>query len=173
MTLPADAKQITTVILDIDGVLTDGRVGYGAGSDEEIKFFFVRDGLGLSLLRQVGLKVGALSGRKSGANARRARELSFDFLYEDCQSKLEGFQRLLADLQVTPEQCLYVGDDLLDLPVMRRVGIAVAVGDAVAEARAVAHWQLSTPGGRGAVREMAERLLKARGQWELVLQKYE
>ena len=78
MTSPAaDAAQIAVVILDIDGVLTDGRVGYGAGSDEEIKFFFVRDGLGLSLLRHVGLKVGALSARLSGANARRARELSF------------------------------------------------------------------------------------------------
>ena len=115
---------LRAVVLDVDGVLTDGRIGYGPG-DGEIKFFDVRDGHGVVLLRRAGLQVGMLSGRASAANRRRAAELELDFAYEGCKDKLAGFEQLLQEQGLTAAQCLMIGDDLVDIPVMRRAGADV------------------------------------------------
>lgn len=170
--MPTAADQIRAVILDVDGVLTDGRIGYGDGPDE-IKFFDVRDGLGVRLLQAAGLRVGLLSGRASPANRRRAAELRLEGVVEGESDKLTGLTRLAEQFGVAPTECCYVGDDLIDVPVLRRVGLAVAVADAAAEVRRVAHWVTERPGGRGAVREVAERLLKEAGRWQEVSQRYE
>jgi len=169
----AKAQDIRAVVLDVDGVLTDGRIGYGCGSDDEIKFFHVRDGLGIALLRQVGIKVGIITGRCSKANRRRAEELKLDFVVEGQLRKSDALQALCAQLGLQPVHCLYVGDDVIDIGPMRLAGVSVAVADAVAEVRAVASWVASAPGGRGAVREVAEWLLKAQGSWDgLVAERY-
>lgn len=166
-------KNIRLVILDIDGVLTDGRIGYGCGSDEEIKFFNVKDGAGIRLLQKSGIKVGVLSGRRSQANQRRARELALDFIKEGFHRKTEAFAELLTEHQVEARQCLYIGDDLIDLPIMRLVGISVAVADAAPEVLALADWHCTRPGGQGAVRETAEKLLKLQGKWIDLLHDYD
>lgn len=164
-------NKITTVVLDVDGVLTDGRIGYRDNGDE-IKFFHVRDGHGLKLAQRAGLKVGILSGRKSKANATRAAELKMDFLYEDCKDKDAGFTRLLEEQQLLPEQCMYIGDDVVDARPMARCGLAVAVGDAVPELNAVADLRTKAEGGRGAVREAVEFLLKEQGKWSKLMERY-
>ena len=162
---------LRAVVLDVDGVLTDGRIGYGPG-DGEIKFFDVRDGHGIVLLRRAGLRVGMLSGRASAANRRRAAELELDFVYEGCKDKLAGFEQLLREQGLTAAQCLMIGDDLVDIPVMRRAGAAVAVADATAETRAAAQWTTTAAGGRGAIREVAEWLLREQGKWHTATAKY-
>ena len=171
MSLAAKAQRIRAVVLDIDGVLTDGRIGYGP-MPGEIKFFDVKDGHALVLLRRAGLKVGALSGRASEANRQRAAELGLDFLYQGEKDKGAAFARLLEEQGLAAEECLYAGDDLVDLPVMRAAGVSVAVGDAVPEVRQAADWQTTAPGGHGAVRELAVWLLKQLGQWDRVVAKY-
>ncbi len=172
MTAPPKVDQIRVLILDIDGVLTDGRIGYGDGP-HEIKFFDVRDGLGIRLLQAAGLKVAALSGRRSLANRRRAEELGLDLLLEGEPDKVAGLGRALDQLGVQASECCYVGDDLVDVPVMRRVGLAVAVADAADEVRHIAHRVTARPGGRGAVREVAEWLLRQTGRWQEVTRSYE
>lgn len=170
MNLHEKAQRITTVVLDIDGVLTDGRVGYE--SVEEIKFFNVRDGHGIKLAQRAGLRVGALSGRCAPCNQRRADELKFDFLYEGIKDKNDGFDRLLDFLGIDAEECLYIGDDVVDAPPMKRCGIAVAVADAVPELDLVADFRTKLGGGRGAVREVLDWLLKEKGLWDSVISHY-
>ncbi len=164
-------NKITTIVLDVDGVLTDGRIGYRDNGDE-IKFFHVRDGHGLKLAQRAGLKVGILSGRKSKANATRAAELKMDFLYEDCKDKDAGFTRLLEDQHLLPEQCMYIGDDVVDARPMARCGLAVAVGDAVPELDTVADLRTRAEGGHGAIREAVEFLLKEQGKWSKLMERY-
>ena len=164
-------SKITTIILDVDGVLTDGRIGYRDNGDE-IKFFDVKDGHGIVLARRAGLKVGILSGRKSKANAVRAAELKLDFFYEGCLNKNEGLTHLLESEGLKPEECMYIGDDLVDAPPMARCGLAVAVGDGVPELDALADFRVKAPGGRGAVREAVEILLKEQGKWSKLLERY-
>lgn len=171
MTLAAECGRIRALVLDVDGVLTDGRIGYGS-QDGEIKFFDVKDGHALKLLRRAGLKAGILSGRASAANRQRAAELSLDFIYEGEKDKGAAFHRLLQEQGLQAEECLMVGDDLVDLPVMRRAGLAVAVADAVPEVRQAAAWVTAAPGGRGAVREVAVWLLRSQGKWEDVIGRY-
>lgn len=173
MPLSQAAQKIKVVILDVDGVLTTGNIGYGAGSEQEIKFFHVKDGSGIKMLQRAGLKVGILSGRSSLANRRRAEELKLDFIKENCLSKLPAFQELLNELAVTTKECLYIGDDLIDWPVMKRVGISVAVADAAAEIREGATITTREAGGRGAIREVAEWLLKEQNKWKNTLALYE
>ena len=163
-------RRIRAVVLDIDGVLTDGRVGYDG--ERKIKFFNYRDGHWIKLGLRAGLLVGALSGAHADANAQRANELGFSFLREGVKDKLAGFEELLADLKLAPEECLYIGDDVVDMPPMRRAGVAVAVQDAVPELDEVADWRTVTPGGRGAVREVMHELLAAQGKLDRVLEAY-
>ncbi len=171
MTLSERAKRIQAVALDIDGVLTDGRIGYGGG-DGEIKFFDVKDGLGIKLLQRAGIRVGVLSGRASQANRNRIAELGLDFAIEGCHDKGAALEELAARLGLETGAILFVGDDLVDLPAMGRAGVAVAVADAVAEVRQNAGLVTSRGGGRGAVRETAEWLLREQGKWDDLLHHY-
>lgn len=167
------SRKIKVVILDVDGVLTDGRIGYGNGSKHESKSFYVKDGLGIAMLRRYGLQVGILTGRICLANRQRCEELQMDFIKENSNPKLPAFQALLSELGVSAEECMYIGDDFVDWPVMRRVGISVAVADAVPELQEHATLTTLAGGGQGAVREAAEWLLKQQGKWEQVLAFYE
>jgi 3-deoxy-D-manno-octulosonate 8-phosphate phosphatase (KDO 8-P phosphatase) len=171
MSSSAEQPTIKAVILDVDGVLTDGRIGY-AGDGQEIKFFDVKDGHAIKLLRRAGLKVGLLSGRASKANSKRAQELELDFVYQGEKDKGEALERLLREQQLQAEDCLYMGDDVVDMPVMKKVAISVATGDAVDEVKELALWTTESFGGCGAVREMAVRLLKQQNQWDQVMSRY-
>jgi 3-deoxy-D-manno-octulosonate 8-phosphate phosphatase (KDO 8-P phosphatase) len=159
------ARPLRLLILDVDGVLTDGSL-YFDSKGETLKVFHVRDGHGLKMLQRAGLEVALVSGRRSDAAYHRARELDLNRFYEGVRDKIAILKELLAALNLTPSQVAAVGDDLVDLPLFRRVGLAVAVADAVPEVRAAAHWVTSLPGGKGAVREVCDLILKAQGQWE-------
>ena len=171
MNLSEKCSKITTIVLDVDGVLTDGRIGYRDNGDE-IKFFDVRDGHGIVLARRAGLKVGVLSGRRSKANAVRFAELKMDFFYEGILNKDDGFTQLLEKEGLKPEECMYIGDDLVDARPMARCGLAVVVGDGVPELDSVADVRVKAAGGRGAVREAIELLLKEQGKWSSLLERY-
>ncbi len=163
-------KKIRAVISDIDGVLTDGRVGYGA--PELIKFFNYRDGHWLKMAKRHGYIVGFISGRSSGANRTRAGELGVDFCKEDIHTKLTAFEEILKEYDLKPEECIFVGDDLIDAPVMRRAGIGIAVADAVPALDEFADWRLKTPGGHGVFVEILERLFKECGIFDEVTARY-
>jgi 3-deoxy-D-manno-octulosonate 8-phosphate phosphatase (KDO 8-P phosphatase) len=160
-TSPAAAARVRLLVLDVDGVLTDGRLYYGARG-EALKVFHVRDGFGIKQLVASGVAVAVISGRRSNMTRRRCRELGVRFLLQGVGDKLAAFRRLAARLDVRSEACACVGDDVPDLPVMQAVGIAFAVADAHPQARRAAHVVTSLPGGRGAVREVCDYLLAAR-----------
>ncbi len=172
MTLHDKAQPIKAIVLDIDGVLTDGRIGYGCGSTEEIKFFHVRDGHAIVLARRAGLKVGTLSGRASFTNEHRAKELKLDFLYTGILDKKSGLETLLKEQNLKPEECMYIGDDVVDAPPMALCGLGVAVGDAVPELDRIADFRTRHAGGNGAVREAIEFLLKEQGKWDSLMSRY-
>jgi 3-deoxy-D-manno-octulosonate 8-phosphate phosphatase (KDO 8-P phosphatase) len=159
------ARGIRLLILDIDGVLTDGSLYYDA-KGETLKVFHVRDGHGIKMAQRGGIEVALVSGRRSDAAFHRARELEITRFYERVRDKVAILKELLAALNLPPAAVAAVGDELVDLPLFHRVGLAVAVADAVPEVRAAAHWVTSLPGGKGAVREVTDLLLKAQGQWE-------
>lgn len=159
------AKDLDWLLFDVDGVFTDGRLLYGADG-EQWKIFHVRDGLGLRLAQQAGLKVGILSGRGNAALELRARELGIDAVIQERSDKDRAFAEFLASRRTAPERVAFMGDDLLDLPVMRRCGLAFAPADAVAEVRERADRVLSGRGGAAVVRELCELILRARGDWE-------
>jgi 3-deoxy-D-manno-octulosonate 8-phosphate phosphatase (KDO 8-P phosphatase) len=156
-------------MLDVDGVLTDGGIYLGAtdrGERVEMKRFEITDGLGIRLLREAGIEVAIITGRESAAVQLRAEELGIRECHQDrSATKLPIALRLLESLGLDWDEAAFVGDDLPDLPVLRRVGLPVAVGNAVAEVRAIACWTARRQGGAGAVREFAEALLTARGEW--------
>jgi 3-deoxy-D-manno-octulosonate 8-phosphate phosphatase (KDO 8-P phosphatase) len=173
MTMPPDpaqiearAKKIRALVLDVDGVLTDGRLTYLPGGGES-KTFHVRDGLGIQLAIASGVKVAIISGRESEVVVRRAKELGIDMLFVGIADKVEAFETVLKQTDATEEEVGYVGDDLPDLPLIRRAGLSFAVADAAPEIRAAAHVVLRTGGGQGAVREACERILKAKGAWRV------
>jgi 3-deoxy-D-manno-octulosonate 8-phosphate phosphatase (KDO 8-P phosphatase) len=155
------ASRVRLLVLDVDGVLTDGRLYYGLRG-EALKVFHVRDGLGLKLLAAAGVTVAVISGRKSGMTGRRCRELGIRHVLQGVDDKLAGFQRLRARLGLAAGACACVGDDLPDVPLMRCVGLAFAVSDAHPHARSAAHVVTSLGGGQGAVREVCDYLLQAR-----------
>jgi 3-deoxy-D-manno-octulosonate 8-phosphate phosphatase (KDO 8-P phosphatase) len=161
--------------LDVDGVLTDNGVYLGLVGDHPVEFkrFHIQDGLGVRMLRAAGLVVLWLSGRESVATAQRARELAVDELIQDPTArKFPAFEAMLARRGLSWAQCAFVGDDLADLPVLTRVGLPVAVANAVPEVKAAARVVTRVPGGQGAVREVAELILRARGDWQPLLTKY-
>ncbi|OGV38967.1 MAG: hypothetical protein A2020_12780 [Lentisphaerae bacterium GWF2_45_14] len=170
MNLPEKALKIKAIVMDIDGVLTDGRIGYDGKN--EIKFFHVRDGHGLKMASRAGIKIGALSGRSAEANRQRASELKFDFIYEGCKDKAAAFDILLEENKLKPEECLYTGDDIVDVPVMRRAGVSVTVADAPEYMDEFCDFRTKLPGGAGAVREIVEWLLKEQGKWPCLIAKY-
>lgn len=161
----ARAAKIKYLILDVDGVLTDGRVVLGNYGDE-LKFFDIHDGHGVVMLGRAGIKTLIVSGRKSRINVKRAKEMRVVKVYQDAHDKLKVFEKIVKKFRVIPEEICYVGDDLIDLPVLSRAGFAVAVPNAVEEVRKAAHYVTQKSGGRGAVREVTDLLLKAQGRWE-------
>jgi len=158
---PGTAARVRLLVLDVDGVLTDGRLYYGARG-EALKAFHVRDGLGLKLLAAAGITVAVISGRRSGMTAKRCRELGVRHLVQGVEDKLTAFHRLRERLGMSSTLCACVGDDLPDVPLMREVGLSFAVADAHPQARSAAHVVTRLPGGRGAVREVCDYLLEAR-----------
>ena len=159
---PTDAAaRVRLLVLDVDGVLTDGRLYYGARG-ETLKVFHVRDGLGLKLLIAAGVTAAVITGRRSGMTARRCRELGVPHLLQGVEDKLAAFRRLRARLGVSSSECACVGDDLPDVPLMREVGLSFAVADAHPQARSAAHVITRLRGGKGAVREVCDYLLEAR-----------
>ncbi len=160
---PRSAALVRLLVLDVDGVLTDGRLYYGARG-ETLKVFHVRDGLGLKRLAAGGVTVAVISGRRSGMTGRRCRELGIRHVFQGVDDKLAVFHRLRNRMGLAPGACACVGDDVPDVPLMREVGLAFAVADAHPEARGAAHVVTSLPGGQGAVREVCDYLLEARGR---------
>jgi len=159
------------MLFDVDGVLTDGRLWYGADG-EVLKAFDVADGLGFGLLRGAGIGVGILSGRESPAVAARARELRVEHLLQGIDDKRAAFEALAAGLGLAPEETGFMGDDLIDLPVLRRCGFACAPAGAHERVRDTAHYVTRAPAGRGAAREVCEFLLRAQGRLDEALARF-
>jgi 3-deoxy-D-manno-octulosonate 8-phosphate phosphatase (KDO 8-P phosphatase) len=173
MSLSAEARaaHVSLVILDVDGVLTDGCLLFGP-QGEALKVFNVRDGHGVKLLREAGLEVAILSSRRSDIVAVRARELGVNHVLQGETDKRAGFVRLLAETGRHALQCAFIGDDWPDLPVLSRVGFAATVADAAPEVRNIAHWIATANGGCGAVRQLAEFILRAQGKFDAALLRY-
>jgi 3-deoxy-D-manno-octulosonate 8-phosphate phosphatase (KDO 8-P phosphatase) len=165
------AKGLKLLLLDVDGVLTDGTITY-THEGTEIKSFHTRDGLGIRLLLESGIEVGLITARESEAVNRRVQDLGLKYVYQKTKNKLEVFGQLLKELGLEPSEVGYMGDDWLDLPLLVRVGFAATVADAVPEVLQVAHYVTRRPGGRGAVREVCELILEARGVNKVLLEKY-
>jgi 3-deoxy-D-manno-octulosonate 8-phosphate phosphatase (KDO 8-P phosphatase) len=165
------ATRVRLLLLDVDGVLTDGGVSIDSVGGEA-KDFFIRDGISLVWARNQGIEVGLLSGRASAATTRRAAELGIQIVWQGGSDKRAGYAGILAAHGYTDADVAYMGDDLVDLPVLGRVGLATAPADAVSEVRTRVHWISGQPGGRGAVRELVELVLGAQGRWDAVLNSY-
>jgi 3-deoxy-D-manno-octulosonate 8-phosphate phosphatase (KDO 8-P phosphatase) len=168
------AKRINVFLMDVDGTLTTGTVtllSQPDGSALEIKTFDAHDGQGLSLAHTAGLRTGVITGRESAALRRRARELNIEFVYEKQPQKIAAYEEILKKTGAQESEVAYLGDDLPDLTVMRRVGLAVAVGDATFEAKNAAHYITKAIGGKGAAREVVEVILKSKGIWEEMIDK--
>ncbi|MGH7538312.1 MAG: KdsC family phosphatase [Gemmatimonadales bacterium] len=169
------ARRLRLVGFDVDGVLTDGGIYLGRVGDHavELKRFDIQDGLGVKLLRAAGITVALVSGRVSEATALRAREIGVDELVQDDGArKLPAFEAILARRGFRFDECAFAGDDLADLPLLTRVALPIAVANGVAEVKAVAGYVTASPGGSGAVREIAETILKARGEWDELVNRY-
>ncbi len=162
------AQNIRLLILDVDGVLTDGRLYFDA-KGETLKVFHVRDGHGIKMAQRAGIEVAFVSGRRSDAAYHRAKELGINRFHEGVRDKVAVSEEIMAAMQIEAAQVAAVGDDLVDLPLMSRVGLSLAVADAAPEVLAAAHWVTSNPGGRGAVRQVCDLLIKAQGKWEEVV----
>ncbi len=165
------ASHIKLLLMDCDGVLTDGRLWLLENGDEH-KSFNAQDGLGLHLFHRAGLKSGIISGRSSEAVTRRARELGVEFVRQADPHKIKAFEEVLRLAAVQEDEVAFMGDDLVDIPLMRRSELAVAVADAAAETRSAAHYVTRAEGGRGAVREVIEIILKAQGRWNDLVAEY-
>lgn len=165
------AERIKLLLMDCDGVLTDGRIWLFENGEEQ-KGFHTRDGLGIDLWHRAGLKSGIISGRVSSAVEVRARTLRMTFICQGCEDKLEAFNDTLAQAGVSNAEVAFVGDDLNDLPLMLQSGFAVAVADAAHETREHAHYITKAAGGYGAIREVIELILKAQGRWDDLVKRY-
>ena len=161
----ARARAVRLAIFDVDGVLTDGTL-YMGPAGEAFKAFNILDGHGIKMLQAAGVAVAIISGRSSEAVARRAQELAITHLVQGSSDKVADFERLIGGLGLPAQACAFVGDDLPDLPVMRACGLAVAVANAADAVKAEAHYVTKASGGRGAVREFCELVLRAQGQLE-------
>ena len=165
------AKKVKLLILDIDGVMTDGRIIYGIYGDE-LKFFDVQDGFGITLLNWPGIKSVIITAKKSRIVKLRARDLKVARAYQGFVDKLKAFNKILRQFKVEPEEICFIGDDLIDLPILKRVGFAIAVPNAVGEVKESAHYITQKMGGRGAVREVCDLILKSQNKWDLATSKY-
>lgn len=169
------ARRVRLLLIDVDGVLTDGKLYYVPGPSGDLvetKGFDSQDGIGLRWAHDAGVQTGLISGRQSPGVVFRAKTLGITYVYQDRLAKLEAFEEIQRQAGLPTEAMAFVGDDLTDLPVMRRVGLAVAVAGARPEVKRQAHYVTRHPGGAGAIREVVELLLKAQGKWQAVLAKY-
>lgn len=164
-------EKIRLLLLDVDGVMTDGRIVYDDRGGE-VKAFDVKDGHGIKLLQRAGIRVGIITGRQSEVVDRRAAELGIEWVYQGAKDKLVPFLDVLHKTGLTAEHVAYVGDDLPDLPILRRVGFAATVADAIEELKPHVHYVTRHPGGCGAVREICDLLLRESGRWEMVTSRY-
>jgi 3-deoxy-D-manno-octulosonate 8-phosphate phosphatase (KDO 8-P phosphatase) len=168
------AAQIEVLLMDVDGTMTDGGVILLSQTDEvalEIKIFDAHDGQGLTLAHTAGLRTGCITGRQSSALLRRAHEMNMEFIYMKQPTKLPAFEEIIHKTGASESTVGYIGDDLPDIPVMRRAGLAVAVGNAVPEVKKAAHYTTKALAGHGAVRETVELILKSKGIWEEMIAK--
>ena len=170
-TLQKRIQAIRLVALDVDGVLTDGSIIW-TGSGEEIKVFNVHDGAGIKYLERAGIQTAILSGRRAKPVTVRAKELGIRHVLQGFKFKMQGLEKLVNRAKVSPREICYVGDDLPDLPVMHEVGLAIAVPNARPEVRRAAHWVTRTRGGHGAVREVAEKILRGQKLWGRIIARY-
>jgi len=169
--LTARGKKIRVLLMDVDGVMTDGRVWLLSrrdGTASEIKGFSAYDGAGLKVARAAGLRTGLITGRESSAVTQRARECEIEFVYQGQASKTAAYEEILRATGASDGEVAYVGDDLPDLPILQRVGLAVAVANAAPEVKRAAHYVTARSGGEGAVREVIELIVKAQGKWQEV-----
>jgi len=169
--IAARARRIRLLLLDVDGVLTDGLVQIESAGRES-KAFSIRDGAALVWAQRVGLQIGLLSGRPSEATTRRAAELGIDTVIQHTQDKREPFEALISERGLAADEVAYMGDDLLDLPVLSRVGLAAAPSDAVADVLSRVHWVSQYAGGRGAVRELVEMVLRTQRSWDTLVARF-
>jgi 3-deoxy-D-manno-octulosonate 8-phosphate phosphatase (KDO 8-P phosphatase) len=164
------AKRIKLFLMDVDGTLTDGSVclisKMGSGDLSELKIFDAHDGAGLTLAHIMGIKTGLITGRNSAATAQRAKELKIDYVYQARAKKMDAYEEAQRLSGVSDDETAYLGDDLPDLPLLNRAGLAVAVGNAVPEVKKAAHFVTRAAGGHGAAREVVELILRAQGRWE-------
>lgn len=168
------AARIQVLLMDVDGTMTDGGVTLLSQTEEvalEIKTFDAHDGQGLMLAHTAGIRTGCITGRQSSALLRRAREMNMEFIYMKQPLKLPAYEEIIQKAGVSESAVAYIGDDLPDLPLMRRAGLAIAVGNAVPEIKKAAHYTTKAPAGRGAVREVVELILKSKGVWEAMIDK--
>ena len=165
------AQRVRLILLDVDGVLTDGTV-IMHGDGTESKGFHIRDGAAIVWAMQAGIEVGMLSARASAATAQRAAQLGMKIVAQGAISKPTEFERIVAENDLVDEDVAYMGDDLLDIPVLRRSGLSAAPADAAEEVRAAAHWVSNHRGGRGAVREFIELVLRSQGRWDTIVRNF-
>ena len=164
-------KSVKLLMLDVDGVLTDGKIIYN-DRGEETKAFNVRDGHGLKLLMRAGIEIALITGRKSKVVLHRARDLGIKKVYQRVTNKIEIYEKILKGKKLKDINVGFVGDDLVDIPVLKRVGFSAAVGDAIPEVKKVVDYVASKRGGEGAVREICELLLKVQNKWEGITERY-
>ncbi len=167
----ANLGDIKLLIMDVDGVLTDGRIEIAADGSES-KQFSVVDGHGIHIWHLAGLQTAIISGRQAEATRHRAEQLGINYVLEGCHEKLPAFEQLLADSGFSAGEVAYIGDDVLDLPIILRAGFGAAVANAVDEVKQRAQYVTTRPGGHGAVREVVEYILKATGRWQELMQAY-
>lgn len=163
--------RIRLLLLDVDGIMTDGRIVYD-NHGVETKAFDVKDGHGLKLLQRAGVRIGIITGRQSEVVNVRARELGIDIVYQGVKDKGVPYREILGNLQLEDADVAYMGDDIVDLPILRRVGFAATVADACEEVKPLVHYVTARPGGRGAVREVCDLILKKSGRWPQVTDRY-
>jgi 3-deoxy-D-manno-octulosonate 8-phosphate phosphatase (KDO 8-P phosphatase) len=169
--IEAIAKNIKLLILDVDGVLTDGSIILD-NEGNEFKSFHVRDGHGIKMLHKAGIKVGIITGRHSKVVERRAQELGITEVYQRCHIKSVAYEHLLEKMGIDDREVAYIGDDIVDIAIFKRVGLSVAVADATEETKAEAMIVTENRGGRGAVREICDLILKSNGKWKELMDEY-
>ncbi len=170
------ASRIQLLLMDVDGVLTDGKVNFAPGADDrmlETKAFDAQDGIALRWLSWYNIKTGVISGRDSAATTERARQVSMTYVFQGHIEKIPILEQIMKEAALTGEQVAYIGDDLTDVVIMRRVGLTAAPANARREVREIAHLVTEKPGGAGAVREFIELILRGHGLWDEILKKYE
>lgn len=165
------ASKIKFLLLDVDGVLTDGRIIYDSRG-RDLKFFDVRDGLGINLLKKAGIPTILISAKSSKTIKHRAKDMPIEAVFENVSPKLEIYNKILKKYNLSDEEVCFIGDDLVDLGILKRVGLAVSVPNGVTDVKEISHYVTKSFGGRGAVREVCELIIKSQNKWDDIVLKY-